>query len=616
MAYLGLAFFPLSFYVPDPDFSAFLIAPHLIQAVWIGMGMHAILRKKERFAGSRKKEGGSRKKGVNQHLPASFFLSSFFLSSFFLLPLFLLWTSLPRVDRSEQWGAYRLGQFILDQPLTPGALVLADSQKIAPLYYLQVAEGLRPDLDIRVLPDEAAYRAALDEGLAAGKTVYLGRYLPGLAGALHLRSVGPLVEAAPAPLLEPPPLTPLNARFGNQITLLGYNLSPLPVGEGPGVRSLTLHWRADSAPDGNYLVRLRLLGPDGETAWEAPPRLPAGGLNPTFAWSPGEIIPDFHFLSLPPTLPAGEYTLQVGLFPPFSQSGLPVAGGSEWQEIARLAIPPPAGQPAPPQAAAARFPDAGLTLAGYDLPQSAAPGSQVTVTLYWRASTVGGSPLAAPSPALELRPGPGGDGPPLLRAGLPAGLWSPGEVQARSYTFTAPPTPGDLPLWLSVSPGAARCGWLRPATDACPLPPLHLSGAAASPDAVNFDSQILLTAVRIETPRVSPGGLFRLSADWQGLRTMSADYTVFVHLLGPDGAVHGQVDTWPGQGARPTRQWVPGQALRDRYEFWVPTDAPPGPYRVEIGWYLLATGDRLPVLGPEGTAVDDRYLIPGLTVTP
>jgi len=36
---------------------------------------------------------------------------------------------------------------------------------------------------------------------------------------------------------------------------------------------------------------------------------------------------------------------------------------------------------------------------------------------------------------------------------------------------------------------------------------------------------------------------------------------------------------------------------------------------VAIGWYLLETMQRLPVLDAEGSAVDDKVLLSGLTVT-
>ena len=143
---------------------------------------------------------------------------------FALLPLGLVWRGLPVVDQSQDWALQRLGELMLSQPLAPGAAVLADSQKIAPLVYLQVAEGRRPDLDIVVLPDEASYRAALDERVAAGQTVYLGRYLPNLGGSYSLRSVGPLAEVSLVPFTEAGLNThpPLEARSFNSPTLVGY----------------------------------------------------------------------------------------------------------------------------------------------------------------------------------------------------------------------------------------------------------------------------------------------------------------------------------------------------------------------------------------------------------
>ena len=91
---------------------------------------------------------------------------------------------------------------MLSLPIPDHAAILADSEKIAPLYYLQVTEGLRPDLDILVLGDEAQYRQELDQRLAAGQPVYLARFLPNLP--YRMRSLGPLVEVSREPLMSEP----------------------------------------------------------------------------------------------------------------------------------------------------------------------------------------------------------------------------------------------------------------------------------------------------------------------------------------------------------------------------------------------------------------------------
>jgi hypothetical protein len=41
---------------------------------------------------------------------------------------------------------------------------------------------------------------------------------------------------------------------------------------------------------------------------------------------------------------------------------------------------------------------------------------------------------------------------------------------------------------------------------------------------------------------------------------------------------------------------------------------PPGVYHVYIGWYLLGTLERLPVLNEQGQPVDDKLTIPNLVV--
>jgi hypothetical protein len=56
------------------------------------------------------------------------------------------------------------------------------------------------------------------------------------------------------------------------------------------------------------------------------------------------------------------------------------------------------------------------------------------------------------------------------------------------------------------------------------------------------------------------------------------------------------------------------ERLEDRPR--VGPDAPPGAYQVEIGLYLLATGQRMPILNEAGEIVADRVLLDGLRIGP
>ena len=57
---------------------------------------------------------------------------------------------------------------------------------------------------------------------------------------------------------------------------------------------------------------------------------------------------------------------------------------------------------------------------------------------------------------------------------------------------------------------------------------------------------------------------------WQTTGPLPADYRVFVHLLGPEGAIVAQHDHIAGADAYPTRLWSPGTYLRDRFFLQAP----------------------------------------------
>jgi hypothetical protein len=80
---------------------------------------------------------------------------------------------------------------------------------------------------------------------------------------------------------------------------------------------------------------------------------------------------------------------------------------------------------------------------------------------------------------------------------------------------------------------------------------------------------------------------------------------VFVHLLAAGNKL-AQFDARPCGGECPTSGWRPGAIVVDRHQVALPPDAPPGPYRLAVGLYLLATGERVPVVGrDDGTVTID-----------
>ena len=162
--------------------------------------------------------------------------------------------------------------------------------------------------------------------------------------------------------------------------------------------------------------------------------------------------------------------------------------------------------------------------------------------------------------------------------------------------------------------GPLRCGWLRPPAESCSLAQLVVEGAPLPAGAVNFDDLIALLSTDIHELEPQPGGTLGVTLVWQALAPVTEDYTVFAHLLDAADKIVGQVDAWPVQGTYPTSQWLPGRTVTDRHTIAVGHDAAPGPYRLEIGWYLLSTMRRLNVLDPVGNVTDDRVLLEGLAI--
>lgn len=297
-------------------------------------------------------------------------------------------TTFAVVDRSAPNPLLPWARAVLDQPLTAEAAILADSDKFPPLYYLQQAEGVRPDLAIALLPDEAAYRSALEQRLATGQTVYLARYLPRLPYAM--RSAGPLVEVVVERRVLPP--QPAVQRFG-AVALLEVAVGP-PDAYGPETLGVWLRWQLQDAPSGDQRIYLLLQGaPDGDQRPSS--SHPVNNFYPFAAWRPGEVVEDFHLLRLPARAATAEATLELAVGPPFA-----AAAALNWRPIARVAlsaVAPPVRATATPSAAAVALPpgavnfDNRIALTQIDRPTSAVltPGGELALTLHWLA-------LAAP----------------------------------------------------------------------------------------------------------------------------------------------------------------------------------------------------------------------------
>jgi hypothetical protein len=113
------------------------------------------------------------------------------------------------------------------------------------------------------------------------------------------------------------------------------------------------------------------------------------------------------------------------------------------------------------------------------------------------------------------------------------------------------------------------------------------------PVAVFGDNQIaLVSAVMSDTLASGPRASVRVQ--WQALRPLDQDYTVFFHAETADGTVCGQADTMPHNNKAPTSGWRPGAVISDTYTLALKPGAPSAvSYRYLLGLYQYQTGARL-----------------------
>ncbi len=112
------------------------------------------------------------------------------------------------------------------------------------------------------------------------------------------------------PTLEVP--RPVNASFGDQIELLGYDLSQDEIHVSESL-IVTLLWKAETSPAHDYTVFVHLTRGDGtpDAQHDSQPR---GGSYPTSFWEMGEVVADQHVLKMPEGMVPGRYQLLTGLY--------------------------------------------------------------------------------------------------------------------------------------------------------------------------------------------------------------------------------------------------------------------------------------------------------------
>ena len=128
----------------------------------------------------------------------------------------------------------------------------------------------------------------------------------------------------------------LDLRFGDEIWLRSYALDS-PTARPGETLSAQFIWSADARPAARYKVFLQLLDADGRLAAQRDSE-PAGGLSLTTTWEADAPMMDNHALLIPFDLPAGEYTLIVGLYDINDPAARLMVNDADYAELTRIRV--------------------------------------------------------------------------------------------------------------------------------------------------------------------------------------------------------------------------------------------------------------------------------------
>jgi len=399
----------------------------------------------------------------------------------------------------------------------------------------------------------------------------------------------------------------LNVNFDNQMVLIGMEPAS-PVANMGGQAHMTLYWRAARKLDTDYSISAQLVDARGFIYGQRDSQHPGG--YPTSRWTSSDYARDVHDIVLAPGTPPGEYRLRIGVYRVGAPGGLNVLdannapSGTTFDAVTVQVtrpgwiIPPKLATPQPDHPSGAALAP-GLILLGYDLPQTEVnAGAELPFTLYWRATAAVVRDLKARLYLADASGAPvfSADVAPISPQ-LPVSRLLAGDVMRGPNAIRIPAlTPGGafaLRLVLVDESGVAQ-------GDAVELDhvTVHVPQRTMVAPSVKHSAQTDLGVIRLigydlSAERLAPGATLAVTLFWQAQREMLNDYKAFVHLLDASGRLAVGSDAIPANWTRPTTGWVAGEYVTDLHTLALPSNLPPGPYRLEVGMYDADTGVRL-----------------------
>ena len=369
-------------------------------------------------------------------------------------------------------------------------------------------------------------------------------------------------------------------------------------------------------------VVIRLLDRDGAITAEYS-RQPRWGAEPTSTWERGELVRDVHELPIPPGAAARDYRVFAG----WRQPGVE----PELREIGRLIVTGPTSSPiaAVPEGFVRLEADAanGLSVLAYSAGppgggslDTLEPGETIRLGLLIQARTEVTSDAAISA----ILAGPTGEKavvrdtyPPQLHEFT--GSWLRGESRVIWIDL---PTAADIPdglyrlaFELYDYRSGERIRLRRSAGDESTrveVAALRLLSPPRAPRTelrAQLGDGIAIAGFDLEdVDAASQPDDIQVTLHWQVSTVPNRDYTVFIHLYDRAGKLIAQHDGPPLAGRLPTSSWRAGDAISDRHALKL-GGIKPGEYRLVVGLYDPATGQRLRTVDGDGSLELRRFTL-------
>jgi hypothetical protein len=197
---------------------------------------------------------------------------------------------------------------------------------------------------------------------------------------------------------------------------------------------------------------------------------------------------------------------------------------------------------------------------------------------------------------------------------LPTSQWRANELVAAGYTVEISPYLASGAYSVTVALRDSDNG--NPGDNSVAIGDLHFSAlprtfSKAEPSTaanITWDELIFLPGYDLSSPEAGENEL-AVTLYWQALDRMDHSYTAFLHLIDPDtGEIAAQADAIPRGWSYPTNWWEKGEVIEDTIR--VPLEiVPAGEYALYVGWYDMATSERLPPFSGTGEAFADQVAL-------